>query len=655
VTEATAPPSKKPSLGRRIRETVSAYPDATAIGLYALIAIAAMVAAYLAIFTQFQPYDDEGTLLVTVKAFAHGDTLYRDIYSPYGPFYYELFGGLFSLTGSAVTTDASRTIVIVVWVGTSLLFGLSAQRLTRSLALGATGMIAAFAALGVLVNEPMHPQGLCVLLLAAFVLLAVSQPSRRSLWMGGAGGALLAALLLTKVNVGIFAIAAVVLAAVWTVGPLHRRRWLRWSVVAAFLVMPLLILDRDLSLGWVRELLVLEILVALAVLLAGRPLRPRSDDDDAAVVRWLSVATASFAIAFVAILGIILLTGPSPADVYEGIVTQAVRVRDVLVLQFAFPPAALDWGIAAVAAAALTGHLRTRGSAAPSIWPGLLRAGAGLTILCTVAHIVPFGLNPSSGNPDILPMVLAWVAALAPAGAREPAQMRFLRVLLPALAIAETLQVYPVAGSQTGIAAVTFVPVGALCLGDALNELRAWGASRGASALERLGAITGVATVALAGMFALDSIVLPTASNAVLYHEQPKLPLPGASLLHLPAPSVETYVGIVDLLHQHHCSTFVGYPSTNSLYLWSGLEGPPPQLPNGWEAAFDKAQQQRVVDEVRRASRPCAIVSEERASMYLHGAPPADLPLVHYIFSDFKPVAQSGDYQLLVSKGRSAR
>jgi hypothetical protein len=643
------------SFSQRVRDGVAAYPDAATIGLYALIAIAAMVSAYLAIFTQFASYDDEGTLLVTVKAFANGGVLYRDIYSAYGPFYYELFGGLFSLTHSAVTTDASRTIVIVLWVVASLLFGLSAQRLTRSLALGATGMIVAFAALGVLVNEPMHPQGLCVLLLAGFVLLAVSRRARGSLWMGSAAGALLAALLLTKVNIGIFAIAATLLAVVWTVGALRRRRWLLWPVVVAFLAMPLFILARDLNFSWVRELLVLEVLAAVAVLLAARPLRARPEDDDAGLMRWVLGAAVGLAVAFVVILGVILLTGPSLGDVYDGIVTQAVRVRDVLVLQFPFPPAALDWSIAAVAAAALTGRLRGQGSGEPAIWPGLLRAAAGLTIFCVVAHVVPFGLNPSATNPDVLPMVLAWVAALPPAGARESAQMRFLRVLLPALAIAETLQVYPVAGSQTGIAAATFVPVGALCLGDALKELRAWGAFRGAAALERLGAITGVVTVALTGMFALDSIILPAASNAVIYHDQPKLPLPGASLLHLPAPSVETYVGIVDLLHQNNCSTFIGYPSTNSLYLWSGLEGLAPQLPNGWEAAFDKAMQQRVVREARRSRRPCVIVSEERASMYLHGEPPADLPLVHYIFNDFKPVAQSGDYQLLVPKGRAAR
>src|SRR4051794_41676519 len=109
--------------------------------------MAMAAAAYFFIFVNFAAYDDEGTLLVTLQAFAHGDVLYRDVYSPYGPFYYEVFGGLFALTGKAVTTDASRSIVIVLWVATSLLYGISVQRLTNRLALGAAGGVAALATL----------------------------------------------------------------------------------------------------------------------------------------------------------------------------------------------------------------------------------------------------------------------------------------------------------------------------------------------------------------------------------------------------------------------------------------------------------------------------------------------------------------------------
>jgi hypothetical protein len=649
VTRATAPPPNTPSLSRRIRDAAAANPAAVAIAVYAIVAMAAMVAAYLAIFTIFQPYDDEGTVLAALRAFAHGETLYRDVYSSYGPFYFELFGGFFSFTGQAVTTDAGRTIVILLWVGTSLLFGLTAQRLTGLLSLGVTAMISAFAALYVLVNEPMHPQGLCVLLLGVFVLLAVTEPRRRPGWAGAAAGTVLAALLLTKVNVGIFAIAAVVLAAVCTVGVFHRQRWLRLLVGAAFLIMPLLILARDLNLAWVRELLILVVLSIVALLIAARPLRPESGTDDSSLVRWLLGALGAFAVGFVVILAIVLITGPTPADVYNGIVTQAIKVRDLLVLQFLFPPAALDWGIASVGAAALTVRLRGAAGASPSLWSGLLRAAAGVAILLAVAHIAPFGLNPSTGNPDTLPLVLAWVAAI-PVAATESPHRRFLRVMLPALAIAEVLQVYPVAGSQTGIAAVTFVPVGALCLADALSDLRSWAAARGGLAPARLGAVVGVSGVALAAIFALNSIVLPGASNAYVYRDNPKLDLPGATLMRLPAAEVETYTTLVDLLHRYHCTTFIGYPSINSLYLWSGLEAPPPQIPNAWMDALDRAQQQRLVDEFRASPRPCAIRSEERASGYLHGEPPPNLPLVNYVLHDFSPVAEVADFQFLLPK-----
>ncbi|MGC1853485.1 MAG: hypothetical protein WA687_13730, partial [Solirubrobacterales bacterium] len=212
-SDATRAPAAPGQLGWR--ETLR-DPAVAAIALYALTAMGAAVAAYFALFTQFAPYDDEGTLLVTLQAFAGGDTLYSDVYTPYGPFYYELFGGLLALSGADVTTDLSRSTVLVLWVGTSLLFGLATQRLTGRLMLGVTGMIAAFGALYALANEPMHPQILCVLLLGAFALLAVAGPTRRALWAGAAGGALLAALTLTKLNLGVFAVAAVVLAAVLT-------------------------------------------------------------------------------------------------------------------------------------------------------------------------------------------------------------------------------------------------------------------------------------------------------------------------------------------------------------------------------------------------------------------------------------------------------
>jgi hypothetical protein len=638
--------SQAPSVGERPswRETLR-DPAVVAIGLYALVAMGAAVAAYFYVFDQFAPYDDEGTLLVTLKSFAHGGTLYSDIYTPYGPFYYELFGGLLALSGASVTTDLSRETVIVLWVGTSFLYGLAAQRATDRLMLGVTGMIVAFGSLYALANEPMHPQVLCVVLLGIFTLLAVAGPARRVAWAGGTAGALLAALALTKLNLGVFAVAAVVLAAVLTVEPLQRRRWLRWPVIAAALALPILLMARDLNLDWVRNLMALEVLAMSAVVIAAWTSRPRGPEREDQVLRWLLAAVVGFGLAFAAILVAIALNGSSLADVYEGMVTEAMRVHDVNLTAFPQPAAAVDWALFAVAAAALCVRLRSDRSGPPSIWPGLLRAAAGVTIWLTVARVSPLALNPSPANPDSLATVLAWVAALAPAGAIEPSYKRFVRVLLPALAVAETLQVYPVAGSQMSIAAVTFVPVGALCLADALTSLRAWSAADGSRSLERLGIVAGIVSVALAGLFALDAIARPAAENGVRYGEQKALPFAGAGQLRLSAEEADAYATLVSLLHRHRCTDFIGYPNIDSLYLWSGIDAPPPQAPGAWVNALDSERQQRIVDELRASPRPCAIRNQSRAELWLRGAPPPDRPLARYVLNDFQPVEQVGEFE----------
>lgn len=632
------------------RETL-ADPAIAAIALYALVAVGAAVAAYFALFTQFAPYDDEGTLLVTLNAFAHGGTLYNDIYTPYGPFYYELFGGLLALFGKDVTTDMSRTAVLLIWVATSLLYGFSAHRLTGRLALGLTGTIAAFATLFVLAGEPMHPQVLCVLLLAGFTLLAVFGPGRRLAWAGAAAGALLAALVLTKLNLGVFAVAAVVLAAAVTVEPLQRRAWLRWLVIAAAVLMPLGLMARDLGVEWVRNLVAMETLAIAAVIVAAWPSRPRAGEAGDGTFRWLLAALAGFAVAFAAILLAIVLNGSSLSEIYAGMVTEAQRVREVNMTEFPSPAAAVDWAIAALAAAVICVRLRGGGEGAPSIWPGLLRAVAGLAIWFSIARIAPVGLSPSTGNPDSLAAVLAWVAALAPAGVVESPYKRFLRVLLPALAVAQVLQVYPVAGSQMGIAALTFVPVGALCLADALTQLRAWSAARGAGALERFGAVAAIVAAALAVEFAVNSIVRPAWRGAVAYRDQKALPFAGADALRLPAAETDTYARLVDLVHSNRCTTFIGYPNIDSFYLWAGIEPPPPAAPGAWVNALDGERQQRIVDELRASPRPCLIRSDSRAQNWLRGAPPPDRPLARYVLNDFRPVEEVGEFVFALPKG----
>jgi hypothetical protein len=642
-TSATQSTLRRPRWRDSLRD-----PTILAIVVYAGLAMAMAAAAYFWIFTTFAIYDDEGTLLVSLQAFAHGEVLYRDVYSPYGPFYYELFGSFFSLTGAAVTNDISRTIVVVFWVATSFIYGISIQRLSGRLWLGAAGMCGAFSTLYVLASEPMHPQALCVFLLGLVTLLAVSGPAKRPAWAGGAAGVLIAALALTKLNLGIYAAAAAVLAAVMTLEPLRSRSWIRWPVVAAVVALPVFVVFRDLNTEWARNLAAVEILSMAAVVAVGLRLRWRGRDDG--LGRWLIGGAVGFAIAFVVILVGIMIAGSTLSDVYGGMVTEALRVREVNPGAFPMANQVVDWAIASFALAALCARLRPAEPGASTWWGGGLRIVAGLVILLGVANVHPLAFSPSPQNTISLPMLLVWVATFPPAGATESQFKAFLRIFLPALAVAEGLQVYPVPGSQVEIAALSFVPVGALCISDGLDVLRAWSAERGGLELERFGTAATAALFVLAAIMALNVVVRPGINSAANYKNQPSLSLPGGSDLHLPEDQVQAYQAMVADLHKYGCTTFIGYPNINSLYLWSEIEPPPPSAPGVWLLALTDKPQQRIVNELRASPKPCAIRSESRAALWLNNREVPQRPLVRYIFSDFRPVQTVGEFEFMLPK-----
>jgi hypothetical protein len=650
VNETATAPSRSDKAFSRLVE-LARSPEG-AIVIYSIVAIAASVAAYFMLFTQFAPYDDEGTVLVTLNAFVHGETLYKDVYTPFGPFYYELFGGFFALSGHAVTTDASRSIVMVIWVGSSLLFGLAVQRLTARVALGVAAMAVAFSVIFILSQEPMHAQVLAVALLAIFTAIVVAVDTRRLALAGGVCGGLLAALVLTKINLGTYAVAAVVFAAVLTVEPLYRRWWVLWPMIAAFIALPFVATARDLSGELVRNLAILELLAATAVACAAWSLRadPAEEEDHAKTLRWLLAAAAGFGLAFAAILAVIFLNGSTPADVYDGVITQALRIRDVNPSPLGSAAAAIDWGIAAVAAAALISWFRLRGHTFSPLWFGLFKAIAGLAIWFSITQSAPLALGPAPGNPDALAVVLAWIAVIPPAGAIESVQKRFVRVLLPTLGVAEVLQVYPVAGSQMRIAAVMFVVVGGLCLADALVSFRAWSAARGGVSLERFGAIASVAIVALGAKFAVDGIVLPAITKGLVYGEEKALPFPGATSLRLPPAEAESYERMVALLHRNRCTSFIGFANVDSLYLWSQIDPPRPSAPSAWMLALDEDEQQRILRQLRATPRPCVYVNEAVAGAWLAGRPRPETPLVRYIFNDFEVVEQTGAFEFMLPK-----
>ena len=147
-------------------------------------------------------------MMASVKQYLDGLKLYDQFWSGYGPVYYFYNWLLRSSTGTSVTHDVVRISSLLPWLVTPLVCAWIILRVTDSLVLATLAHLLTLYSLAFFASEPGHPQELCILLLVCFVASGTLIGQRRHLPGTILLGALPAALLLIKVNIGIFAILA---------------------------------------------------------------------------------------------------------------------------------------------------------------------------------------------------------------------------------------------------------------------------------------------------------------------------------------------------------------------------------------------------------------------------------------------------------------
>src|SRR6266850_517700 len=188
----------------------------SAIVAFGLATAATLPVGYLAMFSSFAPWDDEGYVLLTLRSYAHGGRLYDEIYSQYGPLFYEIVSGVFHALDLPYTHDAGRLVTLGVWLATSLLCGVASFWMTRRVLLGLGVQLLVFQRLTSLCNEPLHPGGLLCLLLGVMIA-AVSFEEAPGAGAMALVGSVVAAMLLVKINVGVFALVSLTLVVAWAV------------------------------------------------------------------------------------------------------------------------------------------------------------------------------------------------------------------------------------------------------------------------------------------------------------------------------------------------------------------------------------------------------------------------------------------------------
>jgi hypothetical protein len=606
---------------------------------FAGISMPAGIAAYYRMVAGFSSYDDEGTLMMSVKQYLGGATLYKEVFSIYGPVYYFYNWLIRTISGTSVDHNATRTTSAVVWVLCSLMCAWIVYQLTESLPVAAVAQFLAFRTLYFFHNEPGHPQELCMLLLLCFAVSGVPAARSEYRWLSMVlVGMLAAALVLIKVNVGIFVILAAALSIVFQMPSNGLVRAGRYAVSGVVLILPTVLMRvhlHDFAIQGYYGVVTVSIAALLVGLSSGKAHLLSARD------MWITVA--SFVTTAAVALLIIWLQGTPFSDILRLVVLQNVKTNVsqpfwyyplfVTRLWIAWAFAGL-FAVVAVRAAATKGRRQNGLLAIVKVMFGVVTLGLGLT-----------------QSPKLVGFATPFCWLLLFPRLEEETSL-FPRMLLCATTVLQTLYAYPIAGSQGLFVQVLLIVVGAVSCGDFLRmrtiQLR----------LEALRLAPRAATAVVLLMVAL--CYAHTISLARRrYLSMTSLALPGAERIRVPAEQAKTYQWLVRNLREY-CDGFVSYPEVPSLHLWSDIpspgplhESPGPLNLDAWVLILGPAQQEIIARDFARFSSPCVVYIPKLVTFWNKGAQDwSTLPLVKYIQQNFKTAGETNGYYFLFRNDR---
>lgn len=607
---------------------------AAAAAIFAAATAGTAYLGYLLMFTGFANYDDEGFMLISLRSYLSGQALYDKVVVQYGPFYYEFFG-IFGALGVPFDNDSGRLVTLAVWLALSLLAGVAVFVFTRNLGLGLATQLITFAT-ATLTSEPMHPGGLVSLMLIGIGAVALISSGRWSgRWPFLIIGALTGALILTKVNVGAFAALSVAFACVLTF-PFLARNWpLRVVAAVLLMVVPFLLMRTDLDQAWAQRFGFHVALCVLALALATSSSDP-DPDRRASELGWLIVGGAVLALVVIAIA---LFKGSSPIDVVNGVILYPTQQRIAFEAPFVVGTTPMLWDAVGLASALFWARYRARGRPPHMVAEGVVRVLAGLVILITVLgglHVPGLVDLKSLNSPLVVANALAWVVAAPRATPDGYAKLDFARALLPAIAIMQSLHVFPVAGSQGAWAALPLIPIGAISIADGLVQL---GLSRA-----RLQLASSLVFLTF-GVSWIPPIWRDTRAS---YASAVSLGLPGANLIRVPPQQAFVLRHLTQTIRDN-CDTFISVPGLDSFYIWGPFK-PPTPLPTRYMWLTDDVPHlQALITSSDRISRLCVVENSYLILAWSRGRTVTG-PLDDYIQAGFGQIDTVDYYSVLVRR-----
>jgi hypothetical protein len=586
-----------------------------------LIAAYTTQAAYFQMFSLMAVWDDTGYFMLSVRHLLHGQRLYDDVCVPYGPVYYFAKWLLHGPLGFPLTHDVVRLTATVLLLATVAISAGTAFAMTRNGALAALTLpLITFYLFATARNEPGHPQeigGLLTAAVPAAALLALGRPARAAATLG----LLVGALLMVKVNLGVYVGLAVGIALLSAVRATPGAVALRIVSVCGAAALPWLIMRPSLGAAWAQGFAAvgsLWILALAAPTVVWREGGLRPIHLVTFIAAWATGAllSASFA----------LLRGTSWAALVDCVfIAPGAMWRNY----FTIPPKQKAWAlqIAAVGVgAALLGLARPRGHA----W-WMHASGAAKLLLGVVALVGLWNVDLYLILNGVTPF--AWLV-LRTSDRDGAAPTAFARLALAWLAVLDPLQMYPIAGSQVTFGALPAALCGLVCFGDAI----AWVvAVLPAAARQPARWATGVGLLAAAVMMSRAQL----ATFETVYRNEVPLGLPGTERTHVLRWQAAELQSLVASLRER-CGLIFAAPGFNSLYFWTGQEPPTLDLVTNDLRILSDVREDAIVAALARSPDSCVV----RYRLFFPPEPRFDARIEPL----FTPWRQITRYQVLVRR-----
>ncbi len=597
----------------------------------ALLTVTLGCLAFLHLFTSIAPYDDTGYILSLVENFnAHG-ALYRETFSQYGPFFSEFYFLVARVLQVPMTQDGIRWVVLVIWIAITVLAGVIAFRLTQKVWLALLTQAICFHFLRALLREPGHPVSLSALPLMLLALFLSSERSegvtrKQALW----AGALLGMLGMTKINLGLFALAAVGGALIYSAPRNGVGRALRFATAFAFPSLAVLLIK-----SWPNEFRLQFVVVFSAAVLAILVSARGSTMPWPRLLRFTSWMLLAGALVSLASIAIILFTGTTLGDLVRGLIVRPMKLADAFIY---VPEMSRHTASMAIASLIVACGCRFLCAKNPALGEPLGFA-MRLLFIAVVVFWVGGWLQPWAA------FALSWVAVLPTktANAREEAETSWVQLSLALLPVAQMLGLYPVGGAQKVVPCALLT----LALVPTFEGLFAFARAQSSLVAQRF--TLGLASLAavLLGYHSASVMLDEFQRKRAEFVEKIPLDLPGAHLTRVDRLAAATYHCLAENLG-HTQPSFVSVPGVNSLYRWAKRPYPTGFNTTHNFAILSDAEQQRIV-EVGRSCRPIAAIFHRELlyDFWTRGRFQPRGPLIDFVSHECRLLLRVRGYDLL--------